>query len=531
MKILIVDDEVPIRRTIRRVLSHMSFTQIREASDGLGAWEDIEAFMPDLVIADVKMPGMDGIELLSKIRESGNDLIYIIISGFDYFEYAQKSINLGAFSYLLKPIDEELLAKKLIAAEALCKMKMNRLNNESTMTPTSSNPGILRRHILTDMINGSHASRKQNDVTMIELGFPDRFGKCFVAIMKFDTPISLASTSGEGYYNILLEKIEEHVLAAFQHEKYNIYPFNLDAGAGFVFHCQTSSMETDLNYPAIEGIFRETVQKIGASVTIGISKTVMGIEQLSIAYVSAQNAITRRFANPDEHIFLSSDTNLFTNAMIIGFSIEQKMLSAFEKNDPNAAQLIVSDLFIRHVKSVSADFESIKRLNYQIVILLFKVMNYLKVSPENILGGELIFFENLNSKHDFDSMLSYLIENICKCIEAAHAPKSKAKDNILDKVSSYIQKNAINLISLESISAYLHISPEHFSRAFKKESSENFIDYITRLKMEKAKLILMEQKLMVSEVSLQVGYNSVKHFTKIFKKHTNHTPGYYSKKT
>jgi len=530
MKILVVDDEVPIRRTIRMILSRMKFTQIREASDGLSAWREIDTYMPDLVIADVKMPGMDGLELLSKIRETGNDLIYIVLSGFDYFEYAQKSINLGAFSYLLKPIDDDVLTKKLIAAESLFKMKMHLLNHEIKMKPRLSDPGILRRHILTDIVNGTQASSKQTDATLKELDFPVPFGKCFVVMVMLETPIVHAGTSSEGYYNIILDKIESLVFSAFQYEKYGIYPFNLDAGTGFVFRCQTSCMETDLNFSKIVEVFKDTLQKIDVSVSVGISKTVMGIDQLSVAYISAKNAITQKFANPNEHVFLSNDTKMSMNAMIIDFSIEQKILSSFEKNDKNAAQMIISELFVRHVKSASADFESTKRLNYQIVILLFKVLNHLKVPPEMILGEELVFFENLNSKRDFDSMLAYLLENTCTCIEAAHAPRRKANDNILDKVSAYIQKNAMNAISLESISAYLHISPEYFSRAFKKESGENFIDYITRIKMEKAKWILAEQKMTVAEVSLLVGYNSVKHFTKIFKKHTNHTPGYYSKK-
>jgi two-component system, response regulator YesN len=526
MKILIVDDEVHIRRTIRTVLARMSFVQVCEASDGISAWEEIAAFQPDLVIADVKMPGMDGIELLTKIRESGNELIYIIVSGFDYFEYAQKSINLGAFSYLLKPVNEEELTKKLIAAKSLCDMRKNHaIRHNAVDLDGSDNPEIVSKHFLSDIANGVLVNQIQMREIMKELAFPDPFGPCFVVVAKIEN--WLGTTTSENYWNILLARIEKQVLSVFQQAGFDAYLFGVNEGAGFVVRLCTAIDEADKGQKQAVECLKKAMMSIDQVLSIGIGITVDCFEQLPTAYQSAQNALSQKFAHPGNRIFMASAVKPSTNALIIGFPIEQKMLSAFEKNDVHLAQAIIRNVYDRHVKSICIDFESIKRLNYQIVILLFKVMTYMKASPEVVLGDELVFFEKMNTIETVDSMLSYFLENISKCMKAVHEQKSNVDDGLLDRVSAYIQANPFSAISLESISEHLHISPEYFSRQFKKECGENFIDYVTRLKIEKARWLLAEQKLTVSEVSFQVGYNSIKHFTKIFKKHTNQTPGHY----
>ena len=105
MKVLVVEDELLIRHSVITILKQNDFEDILDAEDGLQAIHVIKQNKVDLIISDIRMPRMDGIELLKYIRNHFGDIIFIMLSGFDLFEYAQKAINLGAFSYLLKPVN------------------------------------------------------------------------------------------------------------------------------------------------------------------------------------------------------------------------------------------------------------------------------------------------------------------------------------------------------------------------------------------------------------------------------------------
>ncbi|HEY5584754.1 MAG TPA: response regulator [Ruminiclostridium sp.] len=528
MKILIADDEQHIIRTLKSSLASYEFSEIIEAEDGVDAYEKNIKFKPDIIIADIKMPIMDGISLLSKLRENGYTVVYIILSGYDYFEYAQKAIMNGAFSYLLKPINEYELHSCINAAITSIELSKKQLDKLSTMKIKSrQDVKLLRRHLLTEIATGVLSDKEYILNSIHELDIIIEFTEFLVVVARIDDYVSFVKEMSTQDRELIKFSIQNIMEEYFTEAGFIVYSFNIQDGEGFLinFDPRLTALEGN-NFMSLCMDSIDSINRIlNVPISVGIGTVVTELDKLAESYASAQRALGQKLINSNDKVFASNKIKTAPNNIFIGFKLEQQLLLFFERNDLDCAVKLISDVYNQYFNSLSIDIEDLKKLNYQLIILIYKILNQFKLVSEDILGDELTLCNQVNNVTSIESIILFFADKLAKSFNAITASRDKTGRSIVSEAIKYISSNFNKDINLESVAEHFKFSPEYFSREFKKESGENFIDYMIRIRIYKAKQLLKEKNMTVSEVSYSVGYCNIKYFSKLFKKYTGFTPG------
>lgn len=530
MKILVVEDEILARQSLIKSLQSLGYEDILEAFGGIDAIEVIHINKPDIIIADIRMPGMDGIELLKRLKEKCEDLIFIFLSGYNLFEYAQKAVSLGAFHYLLKPIKTEELDNVLKKAESLLEEKIQQTEKVSQMK-TKIDQGLeyMRRHFILELVNQSKGSQEyiENKLDELNIRFDYR-SFCILIIsidnyQKYSENLSLKDIE-QIYFNI--ESIISKVLSA---NGIPCYAFQSENDISFLLNYNSNDVSENVYIYDICSNTKKTIDSfIQNPTTIGIGLNVSSISNLTMAYQTAKQAVAQRFVKGGNKIFTYEPSPAFQeNYGIITQKTEQDLITNMEKCDLGAVIIMLKELY--HPFAIINDSNKSKliKLNLQLIFLIYKVLGQAALNPEKIYGDELMLYNQVNIYENIDLIIEWFDEKFKICFEFISSSRTNSSKKIIDTAKEYIQNNLNKDITLDVISKHVHLNPVYFSKLFKQETGENFIDYVTGNRIIMAKRLLKENNYKASEVCRMVGFNDVKHFYKVFKKHTGFTPGAY----
>lgn len=530
MRILVVDDESLVRESVINILISLGYDDIFEAQDGIAALEFLEDIIPDIVIADIRMPEMDGIELLSKSREIQKDIIFILLSGYDLFEYAQAAIQHGAFSYLVKPVNSiELKTVMDNASKAFDQKNKQKEFNSSMRIGGTLGAVFLKSHMIFELIKSDFIDKEYYEKKLRELNITlehELFQIFLVSIDNFSTLGRIESRDREllkfGIENIVMEILGNHDILG--------YPFDLEDGKGFLLNFSPVSNFNDRKN--LRSLLEKILQSIGLymdfTVTIGAGIIVDHITDLSHSYLRAQESISQRLSRGGNQVFILDDLPALKDISTrINFKIEQDLMACFEKCDIKSAGCIIESLYKPFRDYEIIDIGNLQKLNFQLILLIYKIMNALGYNSEEILGDEFILYNQLNAHSSIDSIIESYNGWMALCFKNISIFREKSYKKLMEIAKGYIEKNYSKNITLESISDHVHLSTAYFSKQFKLYAGENFVDYLINFRISKAKEFLKEGIYKASDVSRMVGFNDEKYFYKVFKRHSGFTPTEY----
>lgn len=530
MKILIADDEAPVREAFSRSLRHFGITEIREAEDGIEAYQVISEFSPDMVLADIKMPGMNGIELLAKVREVQGNVLFVFISGYDFFEYAQKAIDLGAFGYLLKPVrDSELgvlieKAREKLAFEA-------RQRQLQVMMRIKADEGreYMRRRFIRQLLTEGRvtdqdaaARLKDLDIVMTEEAF------C-VLVVSLDRYAEITSTMPEKEKELLRFSIDNIATELLKESGFKLFAFDMEDGQGYL-----------LPLPGRDSAFRDRLVQIGEnlinqicnflsySVTIGIGAQVFSLGELGRSYEGAIKAVMQRLGSGCGKVYaFDEQTGTHENVRTLDFKTEQELLACLECGDLPAATALVEELYLPFRRMEKIDAGAFRKQNFQLIMLLFKLLGNASIQAEELLGDEFTLYTQVNACTSLDEVEAWFGSKLELSISHIQERHEKSSRKMIDLAKAYIYRNYNRDITLESVAEHVHLSPTYFSRLFKQEMGDNFSDFVINYRIVQARELLKEGVYKANEVSRIVGFRDEKYFYKVFKKLTGFTPGEY----
>jgi two-component system, response regulator YesN len=531
LKILIVDDEAPARKSLFDSINNMGYTDIISAENGSEAYNIILSSKPDIVLADIRMPGMDGIELLSRVKETLEGTLFIFISGFDLFEYAQKAIALGAFSYLLKPINDNDLW--LVIEKSIEKLtRQNRQQELHTMTKIRMNQGLefMRQHFIHELISKNTYSDAYLKYKLGDLDIhfmSDSFCVMIVSIDDRETVDSAMSPKDMELLDFSIDNISGEVITDNNIRLYQFYT-NDDHGYLLNFSDGFASDYIYL-YDMCHTIIKNINRILNINVTIGIGKTVNGINNLGESYEYAQKSVMQRLVKGSNQIYIEEDSNTKENIQFIGHKAEQEMLSYFERCDIKSAMNLLERFYSTFTASGIIDTKNLMKLNLQLILLIYKLLDQMDVNAEKTLGDEFMLYNQVNSCKNIQAMIDFLEEKICLCFNSILSAREKNARKVLEKAKEYIHQNLTSGITLGAVADHIHLSPTYFSKLFKQETGENFVDYVVGCRINKARELLSEGTYKASAICKLSGFNDVKHFYKVFKKLTGFSPKEYKR--
>lgn len=530
-RVLIADDEPKVCQLICELIDWGSLDMeiAGTANDGIKALEMTERLRPDIIITDIRMPGYDGLELINRIKETGIDSEIIIISGYSHFEYARRAIKYGIEEYLLKPVKKEELHKTLLKLHEKIKQKKEQLSREEQLQLRIQNDmKKLRSGFISDIRSSDDLFSENATQTINEMYHFTFKPGCFqVVAIKIDY--------AAGYEKCLdvLKPKSVRILEQF------LKPLCFD----MEIFTEKSTVYCFLNFDDED---RKTIRKklktvldellIQSGPFDGINMTLCAggitddINRLKDSLESTDFAVKERIITGTEKLI--EDVPVKDNGMSL-----KTLLSSLNKSLSAALEILDLDGVMKIIDSARDEVLSKQRFNgWDIFQLTGEICDIYLVSMRNnkfdVTGSEH-FTDDFRASADGCGTAGELFKLLAQWIGKSLGDVIELKKSEVTRpirlAKKYIHENYMSPITLEEVSEVAGFNPSYFSTLFKKETGSNFMEYLSKLRMDKARDLLKETGLSVSAICEEVGYLDLKYFTKSFKKATGLKPNEYRK--
>ncbi|MDG0790546.1 response regulator [Cohnella ginsengisoli] len=541
MNVLIVEDETQIRSSLEDALRRFGIDDIRIAGHGLEALALLEERRADLILSDIRMPEMDGIALLERVRERHGDVLFIVLSGYDLFEYAQKALKWGAYAYLLKPVAEAELED--VIRNALQELMQKRdLREDELRLQIKLNAGTseLRRRFLTEIVEGKEASGRQARKCE-EYGIQLPYSSHYIWLAGIDEAVHIAQTMPRSDIELLKYGLENLCLEVLREGGLIAEPFRWDDGVGLVLNGGgmdgsgmdghgmdgqsadrhgTNGRGTDEKIVALsERAAGLAIDVLKLSLTVGIGRPVGRLEETPASYASARRAYAQKLVHGGGRVYVcGSERGPGSDAAGLDLAAERELLALFEAHRQDEASAFIAERFAPFRVPCSFEIADIAKLNYRLIVLLATILRQLGFDADEALGDEYHLYTQVNALQQMEEMVAWFRQRLSDAFAHIEEKSTRSTKKLMGKARDYIAEHFHEAISLELVADHLQISPEYLSREFKKEHGENFTDFLLRLRMEKAKSYIREGRYRTYEIANLVGFQNEKYFSKVFKK-------------
>ncbi|ADQ04049.1 two component transcriptional regulator, AraC family [Caldicellulosiruptor owensensis OL] len=531
-KIVIVDDDMLIRKGIRNVIrwKDLECEICAEASSGDEALKVIEEVKPDIVITDIKMPNMDGIELIDRIKRIIPQCKIVILTAYREFEYAQRAIKIGAFDFLLKPTKVEDIINVIRKA-------INEIKKEKTIVEELDKINkilkeklpVLRENflfnVIFEMIPNEDEILQMASLYEIEI-------RSFLMILAECT-----TREEKGKHNTHLYLLGlSNMLNDFLNHNYTIYSIYLNnSQAVYIINSKKEVEKKDEKelFELLNQLKKAAVECFNIDLTLVVSTWGNGIVQLPEKYKECIDAINYRFYFDEEDIIYYKDLSHFFMYMDdrkLKNLKNEILLSVRYGNFTNINKLLLE--LEETLKKSKTDKQYILNFYYLLLIEVNMIKAQLSSAINTSNNSEV--FENIDYLNEITrcknlSELSNILRtSIQRTIEEVQNHNLNKMGSLVKKVIEYIKENYhLNDISLSDISEKFFVSPSYLSRLFKKETGKNLSDFINEYRIEKAKQLLITTDLKTYEVADRVGIPDPHYFSRLFKRYTGYSPSEY----
>ncbi|OGO81304.1 MAG: hypothetical protein A2Y21_07335 [Clostridiales bacterium GWC2_40_7] len=518
-KLLIVEDEKLLRQGLIHITYWMEHGYIitGEASNGEEALRCIENCMPDIVVTDIVMPVMDGIELTRILREKYPRIQIIILSSYSEFNYVREVLRLGAADYILK---QEIDSEKLL--NSLSKVSENIRNSQlSQNTNSVSDIGVLQNQLFLNLLSSQSPKMTsiRNLMEQSKLNLKEEDLRLIIYIPRISNlNISVTANSSMSFL--------KNILLGYMESLQNPYTFTTaDNTLVLLFNDNSDELEK------VHTLVQQSVQNILISYNIPlvavISSHFDSLSQLQAIYIQTLKASEYLFFNSEKEIILWDNLK----------DKQVKLELDYKNFHPFVETLRLTELVNEVFKFFSNFLEAgyyfevyeVKRTLVELVNFIIFQLNEMSFNINEIENVRFEYIQILESASSF----SALIEEFKKIMEAFRlsidGSQNKQTCEIVQQAREYILQNYNREISLSTTADYLHINKSYLSELFKEQTGENFSDCVIRIRMDKAKDIFKCKNLPVSTVGEQVGYPNTSYFIQLFKKIVGMKPLEYSR--
>ncbi|TCL60939.1 AraC family two component transcriptional regulator [Kineothrix alysoides] len=539
-RLMVVEDENMIRKGIVNSIlwKSLGFVVVAESSNGKAALEQLEKVQVDVLLTDIKMPVMGGMELARIARQRYPDIEIIILSGFAEFEYARQAINFRTFDYLVKPVNKQ----KLLDTFTSLKENMDRkreIKEEIYHSNIYLNAGYetLRNEFLQSMLDGdiSLFNDFEEKTASLELDFTGHYFAA--ATIKFDRKsIFEELESNWGTDKRLLTFAYRNIINEELCDIDDVYYIVEDCDRiNFVFCFPSKEKQDELMVPCLESISDSIhnclFKHVAVPYTIGIGLSYPSIHHIAKSFSQAKKSIQNNFYLGEYRVQVYQDNN--------ESKYEQNFIRFYPEEMEHAAIAISNGNYEDTRKYLVSMFRTLSEQNllpeivknYCVALKLMvqsKIMNS-NGAMEEIIGDE--FNEFVKEALTVKELSAYIINimvTLAKAIDETIAPMEiKEQQILIDRAKAYISTCLSEKITLKMISEHVYLSETYFSFLFKKVTGITYIDYIQKLRMQEAKRLLVNTNHKVYKIAEMIGYSDYKYFSVQFKKYVALTPKEY----
>lgn len=531
IKVFLVEDEMVIRRGIKNSIDweKEGYIFCGEASDGELAYPMIIKEKPDILITDIRMPFMDGLELCKLVKKELPNIKILILSGYDEFDYTKEAIRLGVTEYLLKPISSGKLLEALNGvSESIRREKEDKDLVRKYMEEMRENTEHEKQKFFEQMIAGNLSM-----ADALETG------------KKYEMNLSA------GMYNLLLfrftlgeenrksgELLREAEYAIEKLTERLEYVFEFQRGVeGWAFLLMADNEEQMSERVKELSKDLEEIMKNYSTIAYfgGIGQPVARLRELEESFREAERALAARFTMELNRIISVEDIRMAQNVdtlddiEITSFGEIEKTRTMLEKFLNNGAEDEIDEFVDVYINELPEEnLKSVLMRQYIIMDAYIVMMSFCE-KIEGIEGEMQAQSEELKNSmktsQTLEEIKNYIRMLLKKIIGVRDTISGRRYSDIIEIAKDQIRKTYMSdEISLNTIAAEVGMSPSYFSSIFSKEMGKTFVEYLTEIRMDRAKELLMCSSMKTSEIGYEVGYKDPHYFSYIFKKTQNCTP-------
>ncbi|ASR46854.1 DNA-binding response regulator [Paenibacillus kribbensis] len=534
VQILLVDDESYVTESLAATIpwETLGIERVHQAASALAAVDVLEAYDIDILVTDIRMPGMTGLELIVEVNERWPHIRCLLLTGYADFEYAKKAIQLKAFDYILKPVDDEEFMKCVSAAIDSLKEEWEAFDKVHQLQYSRRTDfGVLRTHLMHDLVLGRHLS-----IQVIE----DKLSQYEIMLRTGQRASMLLIQLGKHFSDM-----DYHSISLIEYAIGNIAE-EVFAPDFYVWHCKAPhdclivlieenwNLISDRSMDEQNHILRATIDNFRKNVSnylkgeiyVTVTGWFMFPQELPKVY---QSAIRSLYWNQQEE----TDTLLFIEEQPEHSYNSAKLLEGLYVH-PTLTHLLESRQWEEAEAKINRVFGKIEEAGYtrehlyELFITVTSAFMYTAHKQGRFITQmDQTGFDPLHAQQmvqSFSNLKEWIFLMMNKLKSEWSESEQSAKSYVVKQVQELISQDKGQELSVKTIADQVYLHPVYLSKIYKAETGEGLGDYIIRMRMERALYLLKYSNKKIYEITTELGYQNPQYFSKMFKKHYGMTP-------
>ncbi|QUL52816.1 response regulator [Paenibacillus tritici] len=540
-KLILAEDEEDVREGIIAQIDweEYGFEVVEQAENGREAADAIDRLLPDVVVTDIQMPFMNGLQLAEWVRSRHPNTKIIILTGYDEFEYAQKAIKLQIDEYILKPFSSRELIDVLLKVRAQIETEIAEKENVFVLSEhyRKSLP-LLREQFLSSLVSRRLRSAEIAEKSA-EYGI-NLAGQCFQSsVISIDyirtertpgvqeaRPVSLRDTGDRNLQLFAVLNIAEEICQ--KHEFGKVFIHRDDVVLLSVSQSPEESDITGRTFAILEEICQNVQRFLKLTVTAGAGTVCKAPSMLFNSFGDALQALDYRLILGNNRVIWIEDVESRSSQMPAYDELaQQSLIRTIKLGTAQELREVVDELF------GGLDTAQVSTQDYQIFLLEI-ITSILRVAKESgsetndFIGPGLTSLSDMNKFNNMGEARQWIITVCSRLMNTIASERQSSYKQLIDQAKEYIRSHYEESdMSIGRVCQHLHISTGYFSSIFKKEMKMTFVSYLLQIRLEAAKELLRSTELKAFEIAERIGFADPNYFSFCFRKKYGQSPKEY----
>lgn len=527
-QLLIVDDQPDLVEDLATMLpwSGIGIGAVYQAGSGMEALDIMSVTPIDIVITDIRMPGLSGLDLIAQIRESWSHVKCILLSGYNDFEYAQQALKSQASDYLLKPVEDEELLKAVGAAIAELDSRWREVaSHQGAIATLRDNMPIVRSHLLGSLTKGQRYSTEELERRLAMVDLPLAAGApVHMLLLRMEDYFNDQSESDSSLFQFAICNIADEIFSEdsrlwYTRDEYGYFVFLILPQAGAA--PDDAGIEQKLAH-----LQHYVKLYLKGTVSIVLSQQISFPGDLAATYENLVGSFRQRIGSERDFLFTLAGevAEPGGQANTLSQLYQPPLLyHLLEAGQWEQARGKLAAIFgeLEHKRGDS--HEHILETYYAIASSLSYSIHKNKLWMADILGAEFNRMLGGPHFHTISQLRSWTEEAVDAFRARMNDRAQDSRSGIIQKVQDYAVRH-LDTASLQSIADHVYLNPSYLSKVYKLETGEGISEYLSRMKMETAAHMLRSSGDKIYEIAARVGYQKTSYFIKVFKDRYGITP-------
>lgn len=506
--LLIADDEPLERKALRKILSENipEISRIEDSHDGQSALEKARRILPDLIILDIKMPRLNGLEAARKIKIFHPTCRIILLSGYTYFNYAKEAVNIGVDDFLVKPVpDEDLIDSVRNLTESLEKQKQQNYDNGINTEKMNHIYSCLENEFITTLpFQQIREPYLSNHLETLDIDYIYSIG----IILSCKQQAKINEQDFEKLRNIMISHFLPNRVIL---QKIDNLIYVIVFLPQFI---QNPQLRKNLN-----NLINEIAAGLSETFHIGAGTIKSNPSEIFDSFNEARRALS------SENIVSLFRHDVSNEKTISTVDKEEQLIDSILTGDTESSLALLSEVY-QIIDTSYRNYPDFKIRVYEMLLVLSR-----RVRRELAIKDNLIYHIQLDECSSRDEVKTYLTQEVHKLLHKVNIFLASSNITWKQKIINYLEKHLHETVTLHDLADIACLSTSYLSRMFKKEFGMNCISYVNYLKIKEAKRLLLKSDLSIKEIAYTLGYNDANYFARVFKKEIGITASQYKNNT